>query len=502
MDSETFINNVLGETIDQIVNGKNNLPESEKAKLKGDVPFADSNFFTWCTPGIPVNAEDFAFLKGLRRPVDPEKWQGMSEEDRETARGDASYELTVAMDNFSLLVDTVPNKSGMIDSLQVWEPQNRISHIYGSLFDSTEVADTVTSPHVQERIDKIRAELMPQTVTKTTADGLEVTEEMPSKLETAYTYYAVEYNNALEKYIDLMGKAVTGSAADVQKASMLGPQLYKMVSTAYDKWETSGFKSKYEKLTADLSQLEGTSMSLLKKQYEEIFRRSTRTSLIDSLDYNVARIVPAGFYDSGGWTGFSFSSSQLKSTDLTKTQKYSGGARYAFFGGAKGSHTRLDTSNSISFDSSKIEFELTQVPIVRSWFREDFLLSNKWRFKPGTTAAGTEGKGVLSSGDPADPRGSLFAYPTVFIFARNIKLSRSTYEKMQTEATRSTDGKGGFNLGPFSMGAKASYNTTEKDLQVTQQDDMMVVNGMQAIGFRNHILPLCPDPDPEVTAWI
>ena len=130
MNSELFINNMLGEIIDQIVNGRDKLPPDQKAKLKPDVPFKDANFFTWCTPGIPVSPEDFAFLKGLRKPLDFEKWKDLPEAEKEAKRGDDTYALTVAMDNFSTLLDTVPNKSGMVDSVQVWEHRRIASPIY------------------------------------------------------------------------------------------------------------------------------------------------------------------------------------------------------------------------------------------------------------------------------------------------------------------------------------------------------------------------------------
>ena len=502
MNSMDFINNLLGATIDQIVNGRNALPADQQSQLKGDVPFKQANFFTWCTPGIPVSPEDFAFLKGLRKPFDYEKWKDLPDAEKETLKGDQAYALTVAMDNFSVLVDTVPNKIGMVDSLQVWEPQNRISHIYESALKGSEVADTAPSADAQERINKIRAALV-ETVEKTDSDtGEKFIEQRPSKMVASYNKYAAEYLQALDDYINLMGKATTGSAADVQRASMLGPQKYKQVSSAYDMWESQGYKTAYEKMLADLTQLEGVSMSLLKKEYLEIFNKSRRTSLIDSSDYSVARIVPASFYESDGWTNYSFSSSTLKSVDTTKTQKYSGGARYGLFGGAKGSHERLDASNQIDFEGATMEFKLTQVPIVRPWFREDFLTSTKWRFKSGADAGTTNPADLLSNGDPANLEGRLFAYPTVILFARDIKITKTLYDKLSTEANQSSSGKGIFNLGPFSLGAKASYNRSEKTVNVEQENDKMAVTGMQIIGFRNHTLPRCPNPDPAITKWI
>lgn len=500
MNSETFINNVLGETISQIVTGKDKLSPTDQAKLKAGGDFQNSNFFTWCTPGLPVTPEDFSFLKGLRRPLDPAIFKDMSEAEKEERKGTDAYQLTVAMDNFSVLVDTVPNKSGMVNSLQVWEPQNRISHIYESVLRNCEVADTVPSPDAQERINKIRAALV-NTVEVVDDNGEKSKEERPSKMIVAYQKYQKEYNDAFMDYVTFMNKAVTGNAADVQMVSMFGPKKFKVASTAFDNWVSQGFKTQYEKLVADLTQLEGVSMSMLLKEYREIFERSKRTSLLDSGDYSVARLVPGSFYE-GGWTKFSLSSSQLKKTDKTKTQKYSGGASYALIAGAKGSHNRLDTSNSINFDGASMSFELTQVPIVRTGLREDFLLSTKWRPKSSNGNSTVNPGELLSNGDPAKPEGKLFAYPTVVIFARDITVSESLYDQMATAATRESGGSGGFSLGPFSMGAKASHNKTEKSQQIKRADNSVTVKGMQIIGFRNRILPLCPNPDKTIKNWI
>ena len=500
MNSETFINNVLGETISQIVTGKDKLSPTDQAKLKAGGDFQNSNFFTWCTPGLPVTPEDFSFLKGLRRPLDPAKLKDMSEAEKEDAKGTDAYQLTVAMDNFSVLVDTVPNKNGMVNSLQVWEPQNRISHIYESVLRNCEVEDTVPSPDAQERINKIRAALV-NTVEVVDDNGEKSKEERPSKMIVAYQKYQKEYNDAFMDYVTFMNKAVSGGAADVQAASMFGPKKFKVASTAFDNWVSQGFKTQYEKMTADLAQLEGISMSMLMKEYREIFERSKRTSLIDSGDYSVARLVPGSFYE-GGWSKFSFSSSQLKKTDKTKTQKYSGGASYALVFGAKGSHNTVDTSNSINFEGASMSFELTQAPIVRTGFVEEAITNTKWRPKGSNGNSTINPAELLSNGDPAKPEGKLFAYPTVAIFARNITVSKSLYDQMATAATRESGGSGGFSLGPFSLGASASYNKTEKSLQISRTDDSVTVKGMQIVGFRNRILPLCPNPDKTIKNWI
>jgi hypothetical protein len=141
--------------------------------------------------------------------------------------------------------------------------------------------------------------------------------------------------------------------------------------------------------------------------------------------------------------------------------------------------------------------------------RDDFLTSTKWRPKTDSNGNAT-GNGnstvnpgeMLSNGDPANPQGKLFAYPTVVIFARDITISRSVYEQMEKVANRESGGSGGFSIGPFGGGASASHNKTEKTLQIERKADSVTVKGMQIIGFRNRILPMCPNPDKKIKNWI
>lgn len=504
INADTFINNMFGELMYQIVNGQAALPPGQQTELAGKKPFSGANFFTWCTPGIPVVADDFAFLKGTRKPLDYTKYKDLTDAEKEALQGSEAYQLTVAMDNFSVLVDTVPGKEGMMESLQVWEPNQRISHIYESVLNGCEVADTVPTADAAVRIKKI-LEATVETVEKVDADTSEkFTEERPSRMVMAYNKYMQEYSTSYGAYIDLMNKSLTGGAGDVQRASMMGPQYYKAVTTAFDLWESAGHKTEYEKMMADLVQLEGISMSMLLKEYRDIFAKTRRESFLDSSSYNVSRVVPASFADSTGWTNYSFNSSKLKSTDLSKSQEYSGGARYGIFGGGRGNYKKVESASQLSFENVSISFDLGQFPIVRNWFREDFLLSTKWRIKSGLDTGSVVNSGdLLSNGNPTNPEGKLFAYPTVMIVAKNIRISKDIYQKISDEATKSGSGGGALNIGFLSIGAKGSYNTSERNLDVKEDGSDMLVPGMQIVGFRNHQLnSKVPNPDAAITNWI
>lgn len=59
-------NAILGKLLDVLTNGDDTVPKST------------DNFFSWCTPGIPVDAEDFRFLsQGLSGVVTPQAAQNL-----------------------------------------------------------------------------------------------------------------------------------------------------------------------------------------------------------------------------------------------------------------------------------------------------------------------------------------------------------------------------------------------------------------------------------------
>lgn len=58
---DVLANAIMGKLYDVLTNGD------------GTVPASTDNFFSWCTPGIPITAEDFRFLsQGLTGVVTPQ----------------------------------------------------------------------------------------------------------------------------------------------------------------------------------------------------------------------------------------------------------------------------------------------------------------------------------------------------------------------------------------------------------------------------------------------
>jgi hypothetical protein len=53
-----------------------------------------------------------------------------------------------------------------------------------------------------------------------------------------------------------------------------------------------------------------------------------------------------------------------------------------------------------------------------------------------------------------------------------------------------------------SGGRSSASDRTTRDNGFSFNNQGMQVPGMQIVGYKCHILPKCPDPDPAITAWI
>jgi hypothetical protein len=56
--------------------------------------------------------------------------------------------------------------------------------------------------------------------------------------------------------------------------------------------------------------------------------------------------------------------------------------------------------------------------------------------------------------------------------------------------------------GPFFMGGKAKKGSKETSSQVHSDSQGIAVDGLQCIGFKCHMLPKSPNPDPAITSWV
>ena len=525
-----LVSSVMAKLYDVLTNGDDTIPKSE------------DNFFSWCTPAIPVEAEDFDFLsQGLTGVVKKKAISAMvtvgggaASAPTEGSTG-SSIELTPALldqlrgedtarlymqaENFARLVDFVPDvaraDNEQFARLNIMNNEGSLSDIYRHILRMSQVMQSELPEETKKKIEKFRSLLSVTKTKKNLLDDSETQVTEPSPLTQVYFEKMAAYESAALEYNSRRVDALT--AADpraVHYWALNANILRNKVKAAMNDWVANGYKNDYEQIAAFLDQVQQRDMTLLKQEYRDDLEKARITGLASGSDFFYTSLIPGNFARSSGWTGFTFSSgdfaSHSSSTYSTSRWQAKGGASFlGIFGGSGGassSRSRVAYDSAFNSDHFFLKFEICQVPIVRPWFKQAFLLSKTWRFDQTNPEAKDD---IVSDGGKM-PQGLMPAYPTTAIFIRNLSLSLGQSEgfrSFMSEHTSSSAGGGGFvHFGPLFLGggySRASTSgSTQRNHGYSWDNQGMNVPGMQVIGFKCHINPKSPAPLPSITKWV
>jgi len=367
-----------------------------------------------------------------------------------------------------------------------------------------------------KKIEKFRG-LLQKIVKKKdiiTDEETEVTE--PSEMYKAYHSKMKDYMDAALEYNCRRIDALTASDSRAIHDWAINANVYRnKVNAAMNDWVALGFKEDYEKIAAFIEQVSRRDMSLLKQQYVQDLERARLTSPVSGCDFFFTSLVPGGFATSAGWTRFGFSAGDFEthSNSNYNWSSASGGGGGGFLGfGVTASHSESASHEEYhgTFDTShtRMSFEIAQIPIARPWMRTAFLTSHGWRFDQNNVL--TKSDRLCDGGSP--PKGKMPAYPTTAIFVRKLSLSfgesHAFSDFVANAQSRSTSAGGFASFGPFFVGGQGASRSgsgdTKRDYGFKYENNTMDIDGMQLIGFKCHIMPKSPDPDPAIAAdaWI
>ena len=520
-----LMNSVMGKLYDILTNGDDTVPSSE------------DNFFSWATPGIPVDATEFDFLtQGLTGVVKKEAVgelvaagagggteaappPPLSPAELERFRAQDTAQLYQEAENFARLVDFVPDVASTTNDgfarLAVMSNEGSLSDIYKYALRMSQVAQSELPQETKDKIEKFRALLTTTVKKKSLIDDTETEVSEPSPLVKAYNEKLAAFQDAALEYNSRRIDALTAAdSAAIHFFSMNASILRNKVKAAMADWVNSGYKNDYEQIAAFIDQVMQRDMALLKQEYRDDLEKARLTSPASGSDFFYTSLVPGNFAKASGWTRFNFSNTSYDSQTNTSyaTKQWKAEAKASFFGifggggGASSSESKSEYHGTFKSDHFSLVFEVAQVPIVRPWFKEAFLLSRSWRFDQNNP----EAKGEVISDGATPPKGKMPAYPTSIIFVRNLHLDfgeASGFNDFVAQNTSSSAGGGGsVSWGPFSLGG--SYNrssasgSTERKQHFEASAQGIHVDGMQIAGFKCHVMPKSPDPLPAIEKWI
>jgi len=223
------------------------------------------------------------------------------------------------------------------------------------------------------------------------------------------------------------------------------------VNAAYQDWVNKGYKNEVEQAYATIDLLTGRSPMLFWKQLKEKLEQSKLSDLKTNQDFYQTYFYPSNFYKPGvenQWTRL-----VLESQEIDKL-----------------SSNQTDTSADIPV--SRLQVDLMRVLIVRPWMNPSLFKSRFWQW--------ADRRDLLSDGT-STPHGSLVAYATAIVFARNLKIELKSGSQIEASKLGS--------FGPLSL-----ENANVSGSNSIQAD------GMQILAFICQKLPKSPNPDPSL-AW-
>ncbi|WP_005036221.1 hypothetical protein [Holophaga foetida] len=519
---EMMLNQIMGKVYNVLTNGDDTVPKSE------------DNFFSWCTPGIPIQPEDARFMQqGLTGVVRRNALDQMRTRDAagnviqpeltpaqlEAIKGSDAARMLLQAEEFARLVDFVPDLAAATNSqfsvLSVMNNEGSLSDRYNYILRMSQVMASELPAETKQKIEKFRGLLQTVKTKKNLIDDSEVQVTEPSPLVQAYHTKMADYMSAALDYNNARIDAL--AAADqraVQAWAINASVLRNKVKAAMNDWVTTGYKDDYEQIAAYIDQVMQRDMSLLKQEYRDDLEKARLTGAASGSDFYYTSAVPGNFMERAGWTEFGFSSSDFNNSSYSSySQSFSrasgGGGFLGIFGG--GASTRSasgDQYNKVSFDSElfTMRFKIAQIPIVRPWFKTAFLMSKCWRMDQNNP----EAKGQFASDGGTPTQGLLPAYPTSMILVRDLNIyfgkSQGFSEAHSAWRSSSSSEMGVFSLGPIHLGGSAGRSSacgvSSFEGHYDSETQTMKVPGTQIIGFKCHVFPKSPDPLSSITSWV
>lgn len=481
-----------------------------------DVPASKDNFFSWCSPGIPITEDDLQYLtKGLTGVVPETSLQKdangnpipLTDAEKAVLRATDTGKLYMQAENLARIVDFIPDINegfdGGLSRLSIQQNEGTLSDVYKYALDFSQVANTELTDTEKAKIEKFKQLLQVKKIKKDliTDEEVEVLEASPlvvlyNQKMAAYIDAALEYNN------HRVNAAAGTDATAIHFWTMNAGSLRNKVKAAMFDWITNGFKNEYEGIAARIDQIMSKDLSLLKADYKDALQRAKLTGVASGSDFYYTSLVP-GDFTKGGWTKFTFTSNDYASKSSNQYTSYGVEAKASFMGfGASGGFQHSDGSSDSSFDAShfSLKFEMCQVPIVRAWLKTPFLTSKAWKLDPGNPEVQSRGELLCDGAVP--PKGILPGYPTAMLFVRNLVLDFGESNAKIHADFKHNSAKGSVGWGPFSVSANYSHGEENKSFESHSDSQGIKVDGMQIIGFNCHVLPKSPDPLPSITNWI
>jgi hypothetical protein len=454
----------------------------------------DDQFIVWCSPGIPMSAEELRFTtRGIVGQGDtPEK------------KAEDTRQLIEQAAQFARLTDFVPRADGIYDEDNQRALFNNdgltFSGIYERVLKQSQVAFTPLPEEQKNKLERFRKLLYPERTVVDPVTGEEKQQRFDGPMLQEYRRFMKAYKDELLKYNDARSKAMAAvSTEDVLSFSLNEETLRQSVRSAESDWTTAGQKNEVEQIQAFINQITLRDLTLWKA---DLLDRLHKGKIADprGQQFCFTTLVPGNFAQSTqGWAKFHFTEEETEKYSSGKSTQFaangSGGwGPLKFGGGAESSTTSKKEVSTVS--KFKMSFTLTHAAYCRPACEMDFLRSRAWRLSTDAVDVGQ----LSDGGSP--PKGLMVAYPTMILFARDILVDFSELHDESSEVHKQLAAKASGGWGPFKVSGSYQRGSETREVKSKLTENGLSVEGMQIIGFRCSILDLTPNPHESIKEFV
>jgi len=435
----------------------------------------------------------------------------------QTALSNSKFKKYLQMEQFAAMADAIPSQlpplteDGKGRAITIMnDSQKRVSKVYEDLLQWSVVVDTDFDKKVEKKLDSLRDKLFKIKKVKNPDFDENAPIDDLNKPELIHTFVAPTYAKYVEyqmKYYDIVDAnneirtaADNGDTDAMAKLSIDGKNMKKREDAALKAWQSLGYKEAVERIQNYLSEIEEKHMLVIKKRIQAEFRNSQRTRILDYTNYSPCIPVAANaLRESKGWPEISIS--QGKSNyDYSKSIHNwgaAGGFSMGLFSiGAKGGGKNEKTQINSDYTSMDISFKVGKVRVERGWFNQQFIESKYWKLHEQSPQ--TLNGDMISDGNG---KGLMPSIITELIIAKDVSLDFKNSSSAYTDAKNSISAGGAVGIGPFVIGGNYSYDNQNVKSSYEWDGKKLTSKGIYIIGYKCHIVPKSPNPNPEIKKW-
>ncbi|GAA4970437.1 hypothetical protein [Kineococcus glutinatus] len=458
-----------------------------------DQPLPPQTFLTWCRPGIPLMPEDLDFAEN-----------GIFS--AQTAEGQKM--LANHAFSFANLMDYIPSVGANYDNAAqeasyAAKGGMRLSEMYHEILKASKVVHHELTEEEQARLKRCRDFLETTTKVQDLMSGEMTEQSQPSAAVRAYDNAMAEWLIARTNRGNKLAaaQAATGAAGLPAVADWnANHEVYEMqLDLATRKWAAEGYRNMVDQARAIIDQTTLRNMALWKQSLLERYAKGRVAHIDSGSTFPYTTLVPGNVAKSRGWTTYTHTHEHRSISTHQESTTWNAGAGVGFglwSFGANASGESHDMGIDVNTNSFTLSVELAQAVVVRPWFYPEFFVNRGWTLRPGD---GWNFDGVPSDG-ANPPSGLLVGFPTQVILARNLTITSEEFASSYDQASSRAGGGGSVGWGPFRLSGGYSHSESSSSLTVDRRGASITSNGMQILGFVNHMLGKTPDPLPSIPA--